>query len=321
MKYRRFGKTGITVSEIGFGAWGLGGDAYGPVDEKDAVAALELAFDKGVNFYDTADLYGTGKSEEILGKTFKKVRDRVIIATKGGTLPHAGFHMPQDFSEEHLRQALEKSLLRLRTDYVDLYQLHSPTLDDLEESGVIQTLEKLKAEGKIREFGVSVRSPDDGLVVIEKYGFPVVQVNFNMIDQRIQDNGLLDKAEEKNVGIIIRTPLVFGYLTGSLDWKKDFKGQDHRSNWPEEQLKRWSTAPDLFSFLYTDKTPVQAALRFCLDFDAVSTVIPGMLNKKHVTENLKANKLPPLTEIEHRKIKDIYDNNDFYDKKIKSVKQ
>ena len=317
MKYRTLGKTGISVSEIGFGTWGLGGDSYGPVDEKEAVAALELAFEKGINFYDTADLYGAGKSEETLGKTFKKVRDQVIIATKGGTLPHTGFYMPQDFSEQHLRHALENSLKRLQTDYVDLYQLHSPTLDDIENNDLIQILEGLKAEGKIREFGLSVRSPDDGLVSMEKYGFPVIQVNFNMIDQRALDNGLFDMAKEKKVGIIVRTPLVFGYLTGGLMGKKDFKGQDHRANWPEEQLERWSEAPDLFSFLYTDKTPVQAALRFCFDFESVSTVIPGMMCKKEVEENVEASELLPLSKIEQMKIKEIYNNNSFYDKKIK----
>ena len=110
MKYRILGKTGMSVSEIGFGTWGLGGDAYGPVDDKEASEALRLAFEKGVNFFDTSDLYGAGKSEEILGKTFKKIRDQVIIATKGGMLPHTGLSMPQDFTEQHLRQALENSL-------------------------------------------------------------------------------------------------------------------------------------------------------------------------------------------------------------------
>ena len=318
MKYRELGKTGITVSEIGFGTWGLGGDSYGPVDGKEAVQALELAFDKGVNFFDTSDLYGAGKSEEILGKTFKKVRDQVILATKGGTLPHTGFYMPQDFSEQHLTLALENSLKRLQTDNVDMYQLHSPTLDDLENNNVIQVLEKLKTEGKIREFGVSVRSPDDGLVAMEKYGFPVLQVNFNMIDQRALDNGLFDMAKENKVGIIVRTPLVFGYLTGNLNGKKDFKGQDHRANWPEEQLKRWANAPDLFSFLYKDKTPVQAALRFCLYFDAVSTVIPGMMNRSEVEENVEASSLFSLKQNEHKKIRNIYENYKFYDKNAKT---
>ena len=317
MKYRELGKTGITVSEIGFGTWGLGGDSYGPVDGKEAVQALELAFDKGVNFFDTSDLYGNGKSEELLGKTFKKVRDKIFIATKGGTLPHTGFYMPQDFSEDHLRQALENSLKRLQNDYVDLYQLHSPTLECLENGNVIHALEKFKGEGKIREFGVSVRSPDDGLIAIEKYGFPVLQVNFNMIDQRALDNGLFDMAKENKVGIIVRTPLVFGYLTGRLNWKKDFKGQDHRANWPEEQLKRWANAPDQFYFLYADKTPVQAALRFCLDFDAISTIIPGMMTKEHVIENVKSSDLLPLSQDKQSRIKDIYNNNSFYDNKAK----
>lgn len=318
MNYRILGLTGIKVSEIGLGTWGLGGDAYGRVDKKEAQYVLELAFEKGINFYDTSDLYGNGHSEEILGELFYKIRDQVVIATKGGTLPHSGFYMPQDFSEKHLTNALEGSLKRLRTDYVDLYQLHSPIIDDVEKNNVIDTLEKFKAQEKIREYGISVRSPDDGNTAIEKYNFPVIQVNFNMIDQRAIENGLFDLAKEKETGIIVRTPLVFGYLTGKLNGNEEFQGLDHRANWPKDQLKCWADAPDLFSFLYKDKTPVQAALRFCLDFEAVSTVIPGMMNLDEVKEDIMSSDLSSLTDEEHGRIKKIYNSHEFYDKTVKS---
>lgn len=320
MKYRILGKTGFKVSEIGFGTWGLGGDSYGPVDDSVSKKALKLAFDLGVTFYDTSDLYGNGHSEEILGEVFKNVRDKVIIATKGGTLPHTGFYMPQDFSARHLENALEGSLKRLKTDYVDLYQLHSPTIMDIEKNNVIETLENFKAQGKIMAYGISVRSPDDGKIVIEKYNFPVVQVNFNMIDQRAIENGLFDLAKEKRTGIIVRTPLVFGYLTGLLSGNEQFKGRDHRANWPKEQLKHWADSPDFFSFLYKDKTPVQAALRFCLDFEAVSTVIPGMMNIAEVEENVKSSEMSHLSSEEHHRIQQLYQSHEFYDKSFRKVK-
>lgn len=317
MKYRRLGSTGFEVSEIGFGTWGLGGNSYGPVDDTESKKALKLAFEKGVNFYDTSDLYGTGHSEELLGEVFKDVRDRVIIGTKGGTLPHTGFKMPQDFSVKHLENALEGSLRRLKTDYIDLYQLHSPTINDIEKNDVIETLENFETQGKISTYGISVRSPDDGKVAIEKYNFPVIQANFNMIDQRAVDNGLFDLAKEKGAGIIVRTPLVFGYLTDKLDGNEKFKGVDHRAKWPKDQLMRWADAPDLFSFLYQERTPVQAALRFCLDFDVVSTVIPGMMNVGEVKENILSSDLSSLSDEEHALIRKIYQTNEFYDESAK----
>ena len=147
MKYRELGATGINVSEIGFGAWGIGGKhsnvvAYGEVDDKESIKALRLAYDRGVNFFDTSDLYGNGHSEKIISKAFREIRDKIIIASKGGTLPHTGLFMPQDFSENYLNKAIEKSLKRLRTDYIDIYQLHSPKIEDLEKYDVISSFSR-----------------------------------------------------------------------------------------------------------------------------------------------------------------------------------
>ena len=126
MKFRELGSTGMKISEIGFGTWGIGGNSYGPVDDNVAKMALEKALERGINFFDTSDIYGDGHSEELLGNVFSSRRKDVIIASKGGTLPHKGFYMPQNFSSEHLELALDKSLVRLRTDYIDLYQTHWP---------------------------------------------------------------------------------------------------------------------------------------------------------------------------------------------------
>jgi len=323
MKYRKLGSTEFEVSEIGYGTWGLGGNSYGTVDDNESKKALKLAFEKGVNLYDTSDLYGDGHSEELLGEVFKDVRDKVIIATKGGTLPHYGFQMPQDFSSQYLKNALERSLKRLGTDYIDLYQLHSPKIEAIEKNEeIIQTLEGFQKEGKIRTFGISVRCPDDGKIAIEKYNFPVVQVNFNMIDQRAIENGLFKLAKERKTGIIVRTPLVFGYLTGKLTGDEQFEGIDHRANWPNEQLQRWANAPSLFSFLWEgkDRTPAQVALGFCFDYDMVSTVIPGMMNTRQVEENTEASEMPHLTGEELERIRQIYQNHEFYDRSFKKVK-
>ncbi len=320
MKYRKLGNTGIEVSEIGFGTWGLGGNSYGTVDDNVSKAALRFAFDAGITFYDTSDLYGNGHSEEVLGDALRDVRDKIIISTKVGLLPHTGFDMPCDFSPAYIRQGLDASLRRLSSDYIDIYLLHSPTIAMLrKDSAIVATLQALKEAGKIRAYGISVRSPDDGLVAIQEFGVNVVQVNFNMIDRRAIENGLFDLAFEKRTGVVARTPLCFGYLTGKLHGNEIFEGIDHRANWPIEQRQRWAKSPDLFSFLNQGKncTPAQLALRFCLDHESVSTVIPGMMNCNEVQENILASSLEALNAEEMTGIKLIYENNIFYDNTAK----
>jgi len=317
MKYRNLGETRISVSEIGFGGWGLGGDAYGPIDEKEVIKALNLSFENGVNFFDTSDLYGSGKSEKLLGKFTKYIRDKVVIATKGGAIDktETNSFMPQDFSENYLRKALENSLKRLQTDYVDLYQLHSPRLENLVKTDAVQTLQKFKQEGKIREYGISVKSPDDGLIALKKFDFPVIQVNFNMIDQRALENGLFNLAKKNNIGIINRTPLSFGYLTSKLNGNEKFTSKDHRKNWSKKQLKLWAEAPDLFEeygLFNNSRSPVQTAILFCLSFPSVSTVIPGMMKSEHVKENVILIDEKNLTKDEQNIIIAIYRSNNFY---------
>lgn len=316
MKHRKLGNTGIEVSEIGFGAWGIGGDSYGPVDDDVSRKALRLAFDLGVTLYDTSDIYGSGHSEELIGETLKDVRGKIVIATKVGTLPHFGFDMPQDFSPQHIRKALEESLRRLQTDYIDLYQLHSPVIEILSQNDdIIPTLESFQKEGKIGAFGISVRSPNDGLTTIGKFGFKVVQVNFNMIDHRPLENGLFDLAKKDKVGLIARTPLCFGFLSGRYLAGARFDSHDHRSNWPPGQIERWSKAPQLFSFLLNGnkgQTYAQLALRFCLSYPAVATTIPGMMTTEEVRENVSASELGPLAKAELLNISEVYKSNTFF---------
>jgi aryl-alcohol dehydrogenase-like predicted oxidoreductase len=321
MRVRQLGRTGLTVSEVGFGTWGLGGDSYGPVDDATSRDALHLAFDRGVTFYDTSDLYGAGHSEQVLGDAFRDRRDRVVIATKVGTLPHSGFYMPQDFATATIEAGLEASLRRLGTDYVDLYQLHSPQLDLPNWDAIIETLQRLQAAGKIRAYGLSARSPGDAKTAVERFGFPVVQVNYNLIDHRAAENGLFALCAERGVGVIARTPLCFGYLSGTMTGDEEFVGRDHRANWPREQLRRWARAPQLFSPLNAGggRTLVQLALQFCLADPAVSTVIPGMLTRAEVIEDTTVADLPPLAAAEHARIRDIYQADLFYDPQAKSL--
>ena len=317
MNYRKLGKTGITVSEIGFGAWGIGGEtqdganSYGKTDDTESKRALEKAFERGITFYDTSNIYGYGHSEELLGEVFGARRDKVVIAGKAGFTRHDG---PHDISPAYLRKCLEESLRRLKTDHFDVYQLHSPPIDLIEKTPeAIEELKKMKAEGKIRAIGISVKSPGDGVAAIEEYGFESLQVNFNLIDQRALASGLFDAAIKNGTGIIARTPLAFGFLTGTI---KDlhFPEHDHRSRWSEAQLKRWAEAPELFSFLNEGKgwTPTQLALKFCISFDAVSAVIPGILHPGEAEENAKASDLPPFSKEEIEKAIKVYKSHEFF---------
>ena len=299
MNYRALGGTGLRVSEIGFGTWGLGGNAggsfsYGPADDNVSRAALKSALDQGVNFYDTSDLYGFGHSEEILGETFANCRGQVVIASKGGFVDA----VKQDFSAAHLRSALENSLRRLRTDYIDLYQLHSPAVATLrEQPEIIALLEEFRAAGKIRAWGFSARSPEEARIAVEEFSAPAIQVNFNLTDQRAESGGLFALCQKLKTGVIIRTPLCFGFLTGKYSSRQSFDAADHRSRWSPEQLQSWEQANAVFAFLFEanpGNTPAQLALRFCLSFDAVSTVIPGMLNHNQVCENAAASGRPAL---------------------------
>lgn len=317
MKYRKLGKTGLSVSEIGFGCWGIGGlskgaTSYGPMDDAVSKKALRTACDLGITFFDTSNLYGYGHSETLLGDVFALCRNKILLASKVGFIEHKG---PQDFSPEYLRESLEGSLKRLRTDYLDLYQLHSPDIGEVEKKPEIMLcLQSLKKEGKIRAFGISVRSPDDGLKAIQ-LGFPCIQVNLNMVDQRAGENGLLTSAAEKHIGIIARTPLCFGFLTGRLHGLT-FHRRDHRSSWSKDQLQRWSRAPDLFSFINKGKkrTPAQLALKFCLNFPAVASAIPGMETAEQVTENVKTAEQEALSKTALSEIRLVYQSHVFFDR-------
>src|SRR3989449_1040246 len=238
MKYRTLGKTALKVSEVGFGAWAIGGNnygnSYGPTDDKVSVAAVERAFELGCNFFDTADVYGHGHSEEILGQALKGPRNDVILATKvGGDFYHDPPRM--NFSPEYLEFASAKSCERLQTDYIDLYQLHNPPIQLLKNGKIVEGLEKLKDSGVIRHYGVSIHDPQEGILSM-KYGHPeAIQVVFNLLRQEAK-NQLFQAARERNVGIIAREPLSNGFLSGKFTIDSTFPSGDIRSNFPRNYL-------------------------------------------------------------------------------------
>ena len=318
MNYRLLGKTGIKISEIGFRTWGLGGDkggskAYGPTDDHQSETALNRAFELGFNFYDTADFYGFGHSESVLGKTFTKNRSQVIFAGKVGFVD---LNASQDFSPAHIRQSLLGSLQRLGTDYIDIYQLHSPSIEILERRPeAFETMKRLKQEGLIKVCGVSLKSPDDGIKLLRIYPVDCIQVNFNLTDQRALQNGLFDLCSEMGVGVIVRTPLCFGFLTGQYADKNKLAESDHRRQWSQEQIKLWHKAPRLFESVLKKRpgqTSAQFALRFCLSYQVVSTAIPGMLTGAQVEENSQSSPMGALTPEELAEIHAIYSAQDFF---------
>ncbi|MFO7526938.1 MAG: aldo/keto reductase, partial [Ignavibacteriaceae bacterium] len=235
MKYRNFGKTDLLVSEIGFGAWGIGGPAmvgdtaigWGDVDDNNSIKALNKSFDLGINFYDTADFYGFGHSEELIGKVFGN-KDDVIIATKVGHRVE-NTNIVLDYSRSHIIKSCDESLKRLRRDKIDYYQFHSAKLNHLEEGECIEAMEELKEKGKIRYWGISLSTFNpypEAEYLIERNLADGFQLVLNVINQRSLK--LIKKAEEKNYGVIARIPLQFGLLTGKFDKSKTFDKNDHR---------------------------------------------------------------------------------------------
>ncbi|OGY66060.1 MAG: hypothetical protein A3A04_00645 [Candidatus Harrisonbacteria bacterium RIFCSPLOWO2_01_FULL_40_28] len=318
MRYKALGRgeIGIKISEIGFGTWGIGGlsrggaTSYGKTDDNESKRALQCAYDSGINFYDTSNIYGDGHSEELLGEVFKNRRDRIVIATKVGFVEHL---KPQDFSINSMTESLDGSLRRLRTDYVDICQLHSPSLDQISLGVISEFVNKLKSQGKIRMFGISVKSPKDCRSAVLNFGAEILQVNFNMIDQRALDFDIFEFVNKLNIGLVLRTPLCFGFLSGKC-LNAEFGSDDHRSRWPKEQLDKWREAPNFFIEIAKKMrlTLSQLAFRFCLDQVGTTTVIPGMITVEEVMENASVSNTHPLGPIILSEIRNIYLNHSFF---------
>ena len=297
MNKRKFGKTDLLVSEIGFGAWGIGGPAmvgdiaigWGDVDDTTSIKALQKSFDLGVNFYDTADFYGFGHSEELVGKVFGN-RDDVIIASKVGHRVENN-EILLDYSKQHILNSCNKSLKRLKRDRIDFYQLHSAKLNHLEDGQCIEAMEELKREGKIRYWGISLNTFNpypEADFLIERNLADGFQLVLNIINQRSLK--LIQNANKYDYGVIARIPLQFGLLTGKFNKETRFNKNDHRyfrlePKFLSDMLDAMEDVWHLVEKYKVDKTTF--ALSFILNHAGVSTVIPGIKTPQQAEKNTK----------------------------------
>lgn len=314
MNLRKLGRTGLQVSELGFGAWAIGGTSYGPTDDRKSLEALAYAFDSGINFFDTADTYGHGHSEKLIGEVFQESSKRLkaVIASKvGWDFYHGGSR--KNFDAEYIQFACGESLKRLRTDYIDLYQLHNPKLETIEEGTVFKVLNQLKKEGKIRHYGVSIHLAREGAAVIQNGKSETIQAIYNLIDQRIKYE-LMPLCEEHEIGLIAREPLYCGLLTGKYTAESRFTKDDHRNRWQKDKLEAdFKKIDQVKAIIDTHKIPLKkAAIEFVLYEKSVSVVIPGMKTVDHVKEHLRAVDEPQLISREINRIHQLYQQNELF---------
>ena len=314
MQSRRLGKTGLDVSEIGFGAWAIGG-SWGETDDEESLAALHAAVDAGVTFFDTADVYGDGRSERLLARLLRERDERLVVATKFGRRVEQD---PALFTYENLRGWLERSRENLGVEAVDLVQLHSPPWETYYLPEVHEACSRLVQEGLVRAYGVSVEKVEEALKAIEYDGVATVQIIFNMLRQRPAEL-FFDQARRRDVGVIVRVPLASGLLTGKFDRNSTFASDDHRAfNRQGEEFDRGETfsgvdydvglevVEELRPLVPPGATLAQLALRWILTFEAVSTVIPGAKTPEQARANAAASDLPAPSPETMERIAEIY---------------
>ena len=310
MERRRFGDTNLETSAIGFGTWALGSDWWGPHEDPDRLVACAL--DLGVTFFDTADTYGQGLNEEIVGLALERAgadRDAIELSTKFGYAIEAerGAHReserPHDWSPAHARRALEGSLRRLRTDFVDLYQLHNPRMDAIESDELFAELEALKAEGKIRHYGVALGPKigwrDEGVRALEERDLTSIQTVYNLLEQE-PGAEFLEVAERRGAGVIARVPTSSGLLEGHLTADTTFEAPDHRRHRPREWLVDGLRKVDQLDFLKRDgrRTLAQAAMAFILAQPAIACIVHTVTTEAELVEWAGAAEVPALSEEE-----------------------
>jgi aryl-alcohol dehydrogenase-like predicted oxidoreductase len=317
MHYRAFGSENLSISEMGLGTWQLGAD-WGEVTDLDAQAILETAVENGINFFDTADVYGKGRSESLINKYLKPISEEIIIATKLGRFPEPGNE--NNFTLEIFRKHTEASLRRLGLGCLDLTQLHCIPTELMKSGEAFDWLRILQKEGKIKRFGASVESMDEALICLEQDGLFSLQIIFNIFRQKpIED--LFKKAKEKKVALIVRLPLASGLLSGKIHVNREFPENDHRNYNRDGQCfnvgetfaglpfeKGVEFAKELEQFVPDDISMAQMALRWILDFDAVTVVIPGGKNPSQVKANSVVSNVSSLTESLHKNLSDFYQN-------------
>jgi aryl-alcohol dehydrogenase-like predicted oxidoreductase len=314
MQARRLGKTGQTVSEIGFGAWAIGG-SWGETDDAESLAAMNAAVDAGVTFFDTADVYGDGRSERLIAQLLRERDEELFVATKFGR------RAPLDVAEytyDNLRSWLERSRENLGVDAVDLVQLHCPVWETYYTPSVFDACDRLVDEGLVRAYGVSVEKVEEALKAIEYPNVATVQIIFNIFRQRPAEL-FFEQARRRDVGVIVRVPLASGLLTGKFSRDTSFSPDDHRAfNRHGEQFDVGETfagvdyelglevVEELRALVPECATLAQLALRWILSFEAVSTVIPGAKSPEQARANAEAAALRPLDDETLQKIGGLY---------------
>jgi aryl-alcohol dehydrogenase-like predicted oxidoreductase len=316
MQYRKLGKTNFRVSEVSLGAWQIGG-SWGNVADEDAERVVHAAIDNGINFIDTADVYGDGRSERFIGKVLSETKEQVFVATKAGRRLQP--HTADGYNHANLSAFVERSLKNLGREALDLVQLHCPPIDVYYRPEVFAALDELKQAGKILHYGVSVEKVEEGLKAIEFTGVATVQIIFNIFRQRPKDL-FFPRAQQRDVGILVRLPLSSGLLSGKITRETSFAADDHRnSNRHGEQFDRGETfsgvdfdvaldaVEEIRRVLPEGISMANFALRWILDHEAVTCVIPGARNEQQVIQNVAASSLPPLTAGEVTALAKLYD--------------
>jgi len=316
MNYRLLGRTGMKVSEVSFGAWAIG-SSWGPVDDKVSYAALNKAIDLGVNFIDTADVYGNGKSEKLIGRLLRERKETIYVATKAGRKLNP--HVAEKYTPQAIRKFVEASLKNLGVEALDLLQLHCPPTAVFYTPEMFDALDLMVKAGKLRNYGVSVEKVEEALKAIEYPGVKTVQIIFNMFRQRPADL-FFREAKSRWIGILARVPLASGMLTGKMTAKTRFGADDHRQfNRYGQAFDRGETfsgvdyargleaVEELKKLLPRDMTMTQFALKWILMHDAVSCVIPGGKTPEQVMDNCAAASAPRLSRAVMRQVREIYD--------------
>jgi aryl-alcohol dehydrogenase-like predicted oxidoreductase len=322
MKYRTLGKSGIKVSEIGFGAWTIALDWWGKrIDDDEAIKMLKRAYDLGINFYETADIYGKGKSEKLIAQVFKDMRNEVIYSTKWGydmySAKQVGHsELPQKHNEEFLQFALDQSLRRLQTDYIDVYSLHNPKMDAIRSDKLFATLDDLAKKGTIKSHGVALGPAigwkDEGMETIEKRNITCLQTVYNILEQ---DPGrdFMKAAERHNIGITVRVPDASGLLTGKVSTNTKFDKNDHRSFRKQEFIVEAMQKIENMKPSASSKgwNITELAIKFILSQKQISLVLPTMINVEEIEMFTSLSDGNYLKSNEVARMEEMYEKN-FY---------
>lgn len=315
MKTRTLGKSGLELSTIGMGCWAIGG-AWGQVSDKESLEALHAAVDGGISFFDTADVYGDGHSERLVGELVKSRSEKLYVATKAGR--RLDPHLATEYTSAHLTQFVERSLTNLGLESLDLLQLHCPPTEVYYRPEVFQALDDMKRAGKIQNYGVSVEKVEEGLKSLEYPGVTSIQIIYNLFRQRPADQ-LLKMAQERNVGVLARVPLASGLLTGKMHKDTKFEADDHRNFNRSGQAfdvgETFAGVPFDVGLTAVDElracvpdgfTLPQLALAWILENPGITSVIPGARTPSQVLSNLGAANLPPLSDATRKRITEVY---------------